>query len=280
LVSHSGALAPHPINQVDGALHRIRDFRAPAFSLDKLDNQLGAMVLIRALSENYKSCVSSVLLKNNLDKAAVQIVFEEIYMKHPEGFHIGGPNKVCRLRKSLYGLKQSAQQWNKTLHSVLNELGFKRIESDRSVYIYSNGEVRIIVPIYIDDITPALKSPAEIDKYVQLLSQHFKCCDLGATCFLLGIAVETDWPTRTLKLHQCQFILDTLEKYGMSDCKPVQTPLPHKLPLSHSMAPHSQEDKDFMSKVLEVSNLVDCAMLLCFTRIPTSSICFVFSSYY
>jgi len=148
---------------------------------------------------------------------------QEIYMKQPEGFHIGGPNKVCRLRKSLYGFKQSARQWNKKLHSVLTELGFKQIESDRSVHIYSNGEVRIIVPIYIDDITLASKSPAAIDKYVQLLSQHFKCRDLGATRFLLGIAVERDWPTRTLNLHQCQFILDTLEKHSMSDCKPVQT---------------------------------------------------------
>jgi len=50
---------------------------------------------------------------------------EEIYMKQPEVFHIGGPNKVCRLRKWLYGLKQSERQWNKKLHSVLTELGFK-----------------------------------------------------------------------------------------------------------------------------------------------------------
>jgi len=120
-------------------------------------------------------------------------------MKQPEGFHIGGPNKVCSLRKSLYGLKQSVRQWNMKLHSVLTELCFKRIESDRSGYIYSNGEVRIIVPIYIDDITLASKSPAAIDKYVQLLYEHFKCRDLGATRFLLGIAVERDRPTHTLK---------------------------------------------------------------------------------
>ena len=66
---------------------------------------------------------------------------EEIYMKQPEGFHIGSSHQVCRLRKSLYGLKQSARQWNKKLHSVLTELGFSRIESDRSVYIYSNGHL-------------------------------------------------------------------------------------------------------------------------------------------
>ena len=82
------------------------------------------------------------------------------------------------------------------------------------------------------------------------LSQHIKCGDLGATCFLLGVAVERDRPTRTLNVIETNANSSwTLEKYSMSDCKPVQTPLPPKLPLSHSMAPQSQEDKDFMSKV-------------------------------
>jgi len=125
-------------------------------------------------------------------------------------------------------------------------LGFKRIESDCSVYVYSNGEVRIIVPIYIDDITLASKSLSAIDKYVQLLSQHFKCCDLCPTRFLLGVAVERNCSTCTLKLHQHQFILDLLEKYGMSDCKLVQTPLPPKQVLSHSMSPSTQEEKNIM----------------------------------
>jgi len=112
--------------------------------------------------------------------------------KQPEGFHIGSSSKVCRLRKSLYGLKQSARQWNKKLHSVVIELGFKRI---------------------------------------------------------VGVAVERNRSTRTLKLHQHQFILDLLEKYAMSDCKPVQTPLPPKQVLSHSMSPSTQEEKDIMSEV-------------------------------
>ena len=131
------------------------------------------IIMTMAAVEDLELCfldITSTFTNGDLD--------EEIYMKEPEGFHIGGPNKVCRLRKSLYGLKQSARQWNKKLHSVLTELGFNRIESDRSVYIYFNGEVHIIVPIYIDDITLASKSPTVIDQYVQLLSYHFKCCDL------------------------------------------------------------------------------------------------------
>jgi hypothetical protein len=50
---------------------------------------------------------------------------EYIYMRQPEGFHEGGPNKVCRLRKLLYGLKQSARQWNIKLHTALTQMGFK-----------------------------------------------------------------------------------------------------------------------------------------------------------
>ena len=63
------------INRVDDALHRIRDLRSTAFTLDKLDDELGAMALIRALPEDYNSFVSSLLLKDDLDKAAVQIAF-------------------------------------------------------------------------------------------------------------------------------------------------------------------------------------------------------------
>ena len=123
---------------------------------------------------------------------------EEIYMKQPEGFHIGGPEKVCLLKKLLYGLKQSARQWNKKLHAVLTEMGFKRIESDRSVYIYSNDEIKVMVPIYIDDITFASKSAEAIDKYVKILGEHFKIRDLGPTRYLLGVGIEHDRPTRTL----------------------------------------------------------------------------------
>ncbi len=51
---------------------------------------------------------------------------EYIYMRQPDGFHEGGPNRVCKLKKSLYGLKQAARQWNIKLHSALTEMGFKR----------------------------------------------------------------------------------------------------------------------------------------------------------
>src|ERR1700750_801309 len=100
--------------------------------------------------------------------------------------------KVLKLKKSLYGLKQAARQWNKKLNVTLTSLGYKRLESDHSIYLYTKGEVKIIVPIYIDDITLASKSNAAIDKTVKELSRHFKLRDLGATKFLLGVEVIRD----------------------------------------------------------------------------------------
>ena len=95
-----------------------------------------------------------------------------IYMMQPEGFHQGGPNMICRLKKSLYGLKQSARQWNIKLHAALTEIGFKKIEPDTSVYIYTNGEVKIFVPIYIDDITIASKSTHQRQFILDMLERY------------------------------------------------------------------------------------------------------------
>ena len=70
-----------------------------------------------------RSCdFSSAFTNGDLD--------EVIYMRQPEGFHQGGPNMVCLLKKSLYGLKQGARQWNKKLHATLLDMGFTRLQSD------------------------------------------------------------------------------------------------------------------------------------------------------
>ena len=63
------------INRVDDAVHRIRDLRSKDFTLDQLDDELASMTLIRALPEDYNAFVSSLLLKDSLDKAAVQNAF-------------------------------------------------------------------------------------------------------------------------------------------------------------------------------------------------------------
>jgi hypothetical protein len=67
-------------------------------------------------------------------------------MEQPEGFREFGPEYVCKLQKSIYGLKQASRQWNKKLHATLVSMGFIRLESDRSVYIYARNGVQYHCP--------------------------------------------------------------------------------------------------------------------------------------
>lgn len=97
-------------------------------------------------------------------------------------------------------------------------MGFVRIKSDASLFILSRDTVRIIMPVYTDDITIASTSPSESDRIVQELSQHFKLRDLGPTSWLLGIEIIRDRPNRSILLSQRQYIVDMLETYGFSDC--------------------------------------------------------------
>jgi hypothetical protein len=99
----------------------------------------------------------------------------DIYMEQPEGFAEGDPRQtVCLLQKSIYGTKQGGNRWNKKMRSVLESLGFTQSYSDASIYVYVKGDTRVILPVFVDDMTSASKSAAAIDQIILELSQHFK----------------------------------------------------------------------------------------------------------
>ena len=94
-----------------------------------------------------------------------------------------------------------------------------------TIYIYAKADVRVILPVFVDDMTFASKSAAAIDQLILELSQHFKLQDLGATTQLLGIKIDRDRSKRSITISQHQYCLDILERFGMADCKPISTPM-------------------------------------------------------
>ena len=89
------------------------------------------------------------------------VLEEEIYMELPEGFEdLGKPGDVLLLLKACYGLKQAARVWARTLASTLNKMGFVQIKSDPSVYVLVRDNLRIIIPVFVDDMTLISKSKA------------------------------------------------------------------------------------------------------------------------
>ncbi|KAJ2927258.1 hypothetical protein H1R20_g9833, partial [Candolleomyces eurysporus] len=191
--------------------------------------------LLASTMNDAMACPLLHVIKGVPSSGTYPAVVEEIYMLQPKGFHEGSPNKVCRLRKLLYGLKQAARQWNKKLHSVLTELGYRRLESNRSMYLYVKGDLRMTVPVNINNITLACKDPVLIDHAVEELSKHFKFHDLGQTKFLLGVEISQDWDNHSISLSQHQYIIDMLERYSMrphhhSACTWHQAPQIHGSP--------------------------------------------------
>ena len=187
-------------------------------------------------------------------------------MEQPDGFHFGNKGDVLRLLKALYGLKQAPRVWNRTLHATLQKLGFSRLQSDASLYLFSRGSVRIIMPIFIDDITIASSNAAESDRIVQELSEHFKLRDRGPTLFLLGIQIIRDRSNRRISLSQRQYILDMLERYGFSGCSSIKTHMKPKLRLSAQDGPSTPEEKTAMAKIPYLSAVGSLMYLATCTR--------------
>ena len=177
----------------------------------------------------------------------------EIYMQQPPGFVQGGKERVCRLNKSLYGLKQSSQLWGETLGKVLIGLGFKKTYSDASLYIYDRDNIKIILPVFVDDITLASKSQEALDNFVIELGKHFKLRDLGTTTFLLGVEIGREREKRKLYLSQRQYIVNKLEEFNMADCKPLGTPMLPGLKLMSEQSPTTPEGKREMEDVPYIS---------------------------
>ena len=159
----------------------------------------------------------------------------DVYMEQPEGFAVGDPREmVCLLKKSIYGTKQGGNRWNQNMRSVLEAIGYTQSYSDASIYIYFKDNVRIILPVFVDDMTFASKCPAAIDKTIKELSQHFKLLDPGPTTQLLGIKIDRDWKKHSITISQHQYCLDILEHFGMADCKPISTAMQPNTRLTRS----------------------------------------------
>jgi hypothetical protein len=149
---------------------------------------------------------------------------EEVYMQQPPGYEDPTkPNYVCKLDKALYGLKQAPQAWHSRLSSKLVALGFQASKADTSLFFYSQGNIHMFVLVYVDDIIVASSSEQATKAFLQDLHDEFALKDLGELHYFLGIEVTK--AKDGLILSQEKYASDLLKKEGMSDCKPVATPL-------------------------------------------------------
>lgn len=145
---------------------------------------------------------------------------EEIYMVQPEGYE-GSTNRVCKLNRSLYGLKQASRCWNQRLTDFLAKHGLRQTQSDPCTFI-REGDASIILAIYVDDGLIATKEDESADCLLRELGNEFKITIRELKLFLgFQISVQSDG---SIFVNQANYIKKLLEKFRMEDANPVAIP--------------------------------------------------------
>ncbi|RVW39537.1 Retrovirus-related Pol polyprotein from transposon RE1 [Vitis vinifera] len=160
--------------------------------------------------------VKNAFLNGNLE--------EEVYMDPPPGFDEHFGSKVCKLKKSLYGLKQSPRAWFERFTQFVKNQGYVQAQSDHTMFIkHSNdGKIAILI-VYVDDIILTGDHVTEMDRLKKSLALEFEIKDLGSLRYFLGMEVARS--KRGIVVSQRKYILDLLKETRMSGCRPADTPI-------------------------------------------------------
>lgn len=162
--------------------------------------------------------VTTAFLHGSLD--------EEIYIRQPEG-HDDGTGRVCKLNKSIYGLKQAPKNWNKKLDETLKSFGLIQCKEDPCIY-YSPS-MKTIIAIYVDDFLIVYEDEIQFKKIKEVLMKSFDMKDLGPAKGCLGIRITLK--KGKIELDQEIYLKEVLERFNMTDCNPISTPVQTDLKL-------------------------------------------------
>ena len=149
---------------------------------------------------------------------------EQIYMSPPPGVDVL-PGQVLHVRRSLYGLKQAARDWNKTCLKELLKMGF--IQSEADPCLLTHPARGLIILVYVDDITIAAKEISQVNWFKDTFGKAFKIKDLGEAKMILGVKVTRDRKLGTLRLDQTHYVKEVLAKLNMEKetHRPTKSPM-------------------------------------------------------
>ncbi|KAJ9566079.1 hypothetical protein OSB04_002045 [Centaurea solstitialis] len=175
---------------------------------------------------------------------------EDVYMEQPEGFEDPkNPNKVCKLLKSIYGLKQASRSWNLHFDERIKEFGFTKSEFEPCVYTKFSGSIVTFVVLYVDDILLIGNDVPTLQSVKSWLSKCFQMKDLGEAAYILGIKIYRNRSRRLIGLSQSTYIDKILKKFRMDESKKGFIPMQHAIVLSKTQCPVSSQDQDKMKSV-------------------------------
>lgn len=188
---------------------------------------------------------------------------EVIYCRIPEGLDI--PNRtsrtVLKLKRVLYGLKQSPRCWYRELTGFVTSINFSVSGGNPCLFI-SNDELNpCFVHAHVDDLTIG-GTRRGVEAFKKAISEKFKMEDLGPTNSILGMKIVRNRKDHRLSISQEHTIETLLDFYGMSNCKSVATPFEAgtylRTPTDDSIAKFKLTSHNYRSAVGSLNYLVQC----------------------
>nr|GEW29104.1 retrotransposon protein, putative, Ty1-copia subclass [Tanacetum cinerariifolium] len=182
---------------------------------------------LRTMTEIWQMDVKTIFLNGYLNA--------EVYMEQPEGFvNPKYPNCVCKLKRSIYALKQASRQWNKRFDDEIKKFGYIQNRDEPCVYQKASGSNITFLILYVDDILIMGNSIPMLQSVRTYLGKCFAMKDLGEAAYILGIKIYRDRSKRLIGLCQSAYIEKILKRYCMENSKRGSIPMQEKLKLSKS----------------------------------------------
>ena len=176
---------------------------------------------------------------------------ETIYMRPLRGvLKPGEEGKVLRLLKGLYGLKQAGRGWYQEMSRVfLEEMGFKRSAVDHSVFYCREGEEHTIVAVATDDMALTSKRAIDAKRFKSNVQKFWEITDHGPIEWFLGFRIKRDREARTISINQQAYIESMVEKFRLTNAKPVSTPMEPGAQFSKDQCPSTLNQTSKMQGV-------------------------------
>ena len=151
---------------------------------------------------------------------------EEVYMKQPEGFSSSeGEHLVCKLKKSIYGIKQASRLWYLKFHEVITSFGFEENIMDQCIYQKVSGSKICFLVLYVDDIMLATNDKGLLYEVRQFLSKNFEMKDMGEASYVIGIKIHREKSRVILGLSQETYINKVFERFNIKNCSSSVAPI-------------------------------------------------------
>ena len=222
--------------------------------------------------EIWQMDVKTAFLNGNL--------LEDVYMTQPEGFvQSKDSNKVCKLQRSIYGLKQASRSWNLRFDESVKEFGFIKNEDEPCVYKKSSGSIIVFLVLYVDDILLIGNDVPTLQKVKSWLGKCFSMKDLGEAAYILGIKIYRDRSRRLIGLSQSAYIDKVLKRFSMQDSKRGFLPMSHGITLGKTQCPNTKDERERMSKIPYASAIGSIIYVILWTRPNVSYALSITSTY-